>query len=444
METQFENLARMTRAWANGNAEGHASHGHAREWLALERSMQRQGRALAQRRLVGGSALVVTAIVALMVLRGFGRPDPKLSFVVSEGTASVGGTLRSDRSPARVSFSDGSDVVLNPGARGTVVGTTARGARVRLDAGRARFAVAHRPQTDWSVEAGPFTVIVHGTVFDVGWSEQSGALAVDLLVGSVTIKGPVVGGAVTLRAGQRLTARATTGQANIDQIDESDRGAGRGSASSASAGIPPGDGPASDGVVAPVAATVAPAATAGAVAASGPTRPSRRSSLSTAIADTSSTWASRVASGAFKGVVDEADATGVERCLAEIPAASLQALADAARYVRRTDLARRALLAERRRFVGSVGAHDAAFLIGRLAEDSSGDSREALAWYDRYLGEGEDGEHGTYASEALGRKMMTLDRLGEGAEARIAAERYLELFAGGAFASRARRIQQQR
>ena len=169
-----------------------------------------------------------------------------------------------------------------------------------------------------------------------------------------------------------------------------------------------------------------------------------------AVAGIPADWPGRVASGAFQGVVDEADAIGVEQCLARAPAESLVALADAARYVRRTDLARQALLAERRRFARSVGAHDAAFLIGRLAEDTSGDLREALLWYDRYLeqsqadsggGNKNDGYEGTYASEALGRKMLALDRLGEAADARVTAEHYLTAFPTGAFATRARRIQ---
>ena len=155
----------------------------------------------------------------------------------------------------------------------------------------------------------------------------------------------------------------------------------------------------------------------------------------------SATWPSRVASGAFQSVVDDADTAGVERCLAVASVQSLAALADAARYARRTDLARRALLAERRRFPDAQGAHDAAFLIGRIAEDARQDLREALTWYDRYL---EEGIRGTYRSEALGRRMLALYRLGELADARGAAERYLATFPGGAYTARARRIQAQR
>jgi ferric-dicitrate binding protein FerR (iron transport regulator) len=485
-ERQLENLGRMARKWstsASTRDREPSSDGQTRQWLALERSMQRGARVAARRRFVGASAVALTAVAALLVARGLGRPDNNLSFVVSEGTASVatsvGDTVQPEQIPVRMSFSDGSDVILHPGARGAVIGTTKLGARVRLEEGRARFTVAHRPKTNWSVEAGPFTVVVHGTVFDVGWSRESGALAVDLLVGSVTIRGPVQGGTatgtITMTAGQRLTARASSGISRLSRIDQTDtvdpiaaNGDDRPPVTPAGAAVvePPGAAASpppiaaapeiARGVVPAPAPGEAPggainprpavrrqhAASPAAVSVSDLDSARRLGRPSTVIAGISASWAARVASGAFQGVVDEADAIGVELCLAKAPADSLAALADAARYVRRTDLARQALLAERRRFARSVGAHDAAFLIGRLAEDTGGDLREALLWYDRYLEQSQTGTYaGTYASEALGRKMLALDRLGEAADARVTAQRYLTAFPTGAFATRARRIQ---
>jgi ferric-dicitrate binding protein FerR (iron transport regulator) len=509
VESQLENLARMARQWAAAapsepgaapprparpwehdqfpsqtfqSIDQQPPDGQARQWLALERSMQKRAQAVARRRFVGASAVALTAVAALMVVRGLGRSDRNLSFVASEGTASVGGTVHPEQIPVRLSFSDGSDVILHPGARGAVIGTTKRGARVRLEEGRARFTVAHRPKTEWSVEAGPFTVVVHGTVFDVGWSRETGALVVDLLIGSVTIRGPVSGrsgtvagtvtGTVTMTAGQRLTALAATGLNRLSRIDRTDTpdgvaepGANAPGPAAAPAGavVAPTEGAAAPpaGAILEVAPAVASnAAPADVVPADAADRrsavrrqhaaadpgaldlPRRFSRSMPAVAGIPADWSVRVASGAFQGVVDEADAIGVEQCLARAPAESLVALADAARYVRRTDLARQALLAERRRFARSVGAHDAAFLIGRLAEDTSGDLREALLWYDRYLeqSQGDSGHDGTYASEALGRKMLALDRLGEAADARVTAEHYLTAFPTGAFATRARRI----
>ena len=94
----------------------------------------------------------------------------------------------------------------------------------------------------------------------------------------------------------------------------------------------------------------------------------------------------------------------------------LAALADAARYRRRDDSARRALEAQRRRFHGSPRAADAAFFLGRLDENDGAGLIHALRWYDRYL---DEAPTGSYAAEALGRKMVAMrDLYGVAAGAR--------------------------
>jgi hypothetical protein len=66
-----------------------------------------------------------------------------------------------------------------------------------------------------------------------------------------------------------------------------------------------------------------------------------------------------------------------------------------------------------------------------------GDPEGALVWYDRYLAEARGG---TYASEALGRKMLVVQRLQGVAAARAIAMQYLERFPGGPHASSAKAI----
>lgn len=417
MQRQFANLARVTRAWAVNSRlpqaprspqAPRAPRAQAPEWLVLERALRRRRRTSARVRLAGGLALGAAAVAAVLVVRGALQPQPALTYR----------QVRAVDGQAWLSFSDGSDVVLQPGARGRVVATTAHGALIQVDAGSARFSIRHRPQTEWSVAAGPFTVVVHGTVFDVTWFADSSALQVGLVAGAVTVRGPVAGGAVAVRPGQRLTVLGATGQTRIDRLDEAVPAPRPVLPAPADAEVPPG---------------VAPTVAVPAVPA--PARPT-----GTAVREVSASWAARVASGAFRGVVADAQVLGVERCLALAPAASLAALADAARYARRPELARRALLAERRRFAGTVGAHDAAFLLGRLAEDATGDHRQALRWFDRYLDEAGAARAATYTGEALGRRMLALERLGRAAEARAAAMAYLQSFPGGPHARRAERL----
>jgi hypothetical protein len=144
--------------------------------------------------------------------------------------------------------------------------------------------------------------------------------------------------------------------------------------------------------------------------------------------------------GQVEAVVEAAHRQGVARALATAELPDLVALGDAARYLRRDDLARRALLATRARFPRAPEARDAAFLLGRLEEGGAKDANGAavaLAWYDRYLAGGEAGD---YAAEALGRKMVLLDRLEGRPRARAAAAAYLARFPHGSYASAARAL----
>jgi hypothetical protein len=148
-------------------------------------------------------------------------------------------------------------------------------------------------------------------------------------------------------------------------------------------------------------------------------------------------WAASLAAGDVDGVLADAERRGLEATLAGAPAADLAALADAARYRRRNPIARRALLAERARFPSSSRARDAAFLIGRIEDDTPGGGERGIEWYDRYL---EEAPAGAYASEALGRK-MTATKGTRGIEAaRELARDYLRRFPGGTYSAAARAL----
>jgi hypothetical protein len=148
-------------------------------------------------------------------------------------------------------------------------------------------------------------------------------------------------------------------------------------------------------------------------------------------------WSEALANGNWDAILADADRVGAREILDRASSEDLFALADAARYRRRLELSREALLAERRRFPGSARASDAAFLLGRVEETGGGETARALRWYDEYLAHAPDG---TYASEALGRR-MTLTKQREGsARARPIAEEYLRRFPEGAYAGSARAL----
>ena len=62
-----------------------------------------------------------------------------------------------------------------------------------LEDGAISAAVVDRDASSWHVAAGPFTVLVTGTKFDVRWSPAEQALALDIHEGSVTVLGPSLG-----------------------------------------------------------------------------------------------------------------------------------------------------------------------------------------------------------------------------------------------------------
>lgn len=147
-------------------------------------------------------------------------------------------------------------------------------------------------------------------------------------------------------------------------------------------------------------------------------------------------WSAKVAAGDSQAVVADAERIGMDATLSGADSQSLAALADAARYAGRPDLADKTLVEERRRFPGGARAQAAAFLLGRAADDR-GDLQGGLAWYRRYLTEAPGGP---YAAEALGREMLAIENLqGRGAAVPLAGE-YLRRFPNGTYLLRARAL----
>ena len=145
-------------------------------------------------------------------------------------------------------------------------------------------------------------------------------------------------------------------------------------------------------------------------------------------------WADELASGNWDRILEDVERAGLGATLNSASSEELFALADAARYRRRTELAHAALLAQRRRFPGSPRA---LFLLGRVEESRGGGMARAVAWYDEYLARAPTG---AYAAEALGRKMTITSKAGGPAKARPIAEEYLRRFPRGSYVASARAI----
>jgi TolA-binding protein len=359
--------------------------------------------------LAGALAAAAVALVALPVRRlgdGASPAPAPLGYQVE------GGTVR---------FADGTRVELASDARGRLTSVDQHGARFAIEHGAAEVHVTPRPDARWLFDAGPFLITVRGTVFRAAWNEVESQLDLRMEKGLVSVTGPVTGGPIAVRGGQHLTVTLREARVLLRGLDESDAGGAQAQAQvQAPAGTPP----------APAPSERPLPGGARAAAARAPAHAGRGGSG----------WAAALAVGDFDAILAEADREGT-RALGSRSSDELAALADAARYRRRDELARQALLAQRRRFPASLPATDAAFLLGRLDEGDggggSGGLQRAVAWYDRYLAEAPSG---VYASEALGREMVAVQRLHGTARARAIADEYARRFPSGTYAGAARAL----
>jgi hypothetical protein len=396
------------------------------------------------------AAVIALVLVARDVQRG--RP---VTYVVAAGAAEQDGYIRGGQDGSRVQFSDGTHVDLGHGARVSVLARGPRGARLRVEEGEARFDVAHLPRAAWSVEAGPYVVYVTGTVFDVRWSGSDEVIEVRMRSGSVQVGGPLLPERVTLRAGQRLRARLASGEMLIGEarVGAVDSTAARPGAGASATALPPSDQGAGEpaveiGATPPPAPEPAPAAAAPVPApapeqepAAAPARPAIVRRAAPHVSPVQPSWSPRawsiaVTSGNAARVVAEAESHGLDKTLLEVDSTALMALSDAGRYSGRPEVAVRALMAERRRFPDTTFAHAAAFLLGKLADDR-GEVAAGLTWYRRYLAETPDGP---YAAEALGRKMLAVERISGRDAARGVAAEYVQRFQNGTYMLQAHAI----
>jgi ferric-dicitrate binding protein FerR (iron transport regulator)/TolA-binding protein len=356
-------------------------------------------------------AMAAAALLCGVLALWLGRKPAPLEYQVMGSLTAQGDWLGvlPDRGSAQLRFSEGTELELGPGSKGRVAEVTADGARFELGAGRLHARVVHRPKSRWVVAAGPYAIEVTGTAFDVRWSESGERLEVKLHDGSVIVRGPSLHDGIRLGAGQRLVAHGPSGKAELSSLFAPEAAAEKSTAE-------PALGPA-----APAEPAAPPAAGGSAPEPSAPRAPS---------------WSELVAAGKFRGVLDAARARGVDQTLASGSLTDLAALSDAARYAGEPGLARRGLLAQRKRFPSSAEARAAAFILGRMADDG-GSPSEALGWYDRYLAEKPGG---SFAAEASGRRLVALVRLGRTDAAREAAESYVKRYPRGAHAKYAREL----
>lgn len=324
-----------------------------------------------------------------------------------------------DAKEASIRFSDGTTVLLDPGARARVVRVDRLGADLVLEGGRARTSFVPNRGGHWNLNVGPFAVAVTGTRFDVVWKPDEDLFELSLFSGKVSLSGCAFGESRALQAGE--TARAWCRQ-NRFEISKTPR------APEAAAPLSP---------TRPEIA-LAPTAT--------PEVPRRESSIPRTIEhaerhapEGAPSYRALIAGGMYREAVAAAVAGGFDATCARADLADLEALARAARLSGDSTHAITAYRVLRERFPRTREAATAAYYVGRVAFDGRGDYPEASRWFRTYLAEQPGG---SLSREALGRLMEALQRSGDTEGARRVAAQYISLYPTGPHAVLARTLSQ--
>ncbi|HEY3255170.1 MAG TPA: FecR family protein [Polyangiaceae bacterium] len=362
----------------------------------------RARRARTRRRLsrlgYGAGAAALAAAVLLFLLR-----PRALEFQVDGGASAgqLGALLAAPSTSARsLSFSDGSRLRLHSGAQARVVSSTEHGARVVIERGVVRADVVPRADNDWSLLGGPFEIHVTGTSFESGWDPQRQQLFVNMHEGHVLVSAECLSQSRALSAGQSAT---------FSCVPEP---------SPAIFQEPP---------PAPQAAT----ALLPVPARAGSARTLPVPSASAAPPTRAPSWRELSAHADYAGALAAAEREGFEQLCESLSAAELLELANTARLAGHAERASAGYAAVRRRFAGSESAASAAFHLGQLAFDGSGDYGSARRFFADYLAEC---RNCALAPEALGRRMEAEQRQGALGLARASARLYLERYPKGAHA----------
>ena len=320
------------------------------------------------------AGLAVAAALTLWWLRPAGDGATGAGPLLGEVTLDPGAVL-GGAEPRVVAMADGSRVELD--RRATLEVLTNEGDKfvTAVRRGRARFDVRPGGPRRWVIETDLATVEVVGTAFAV--DRKADGLTVSVERGVVLVRGErVPGRVVRLTAGEQVDVRAesfdsTLADARAAQrtVGTSDGDVARDSGSGSVSGSGSGSGSGSVSASAP----------------STPTRPLLDGPATIARAD------ARIAAGDF---------TGAARVLDDY-------LADAD---------------------ADASAGLAAFLLGRLAQDSLGDPDRAAAAFARAL---QIGSPRAVQDEALARRATALARAGRTEEARAVARGYLARYPAG-------------
>jgi hypothetical protein len=280
---------------------------------------------------------------------------------------------------------------------------------VVIEDGQAQVAIVHRRDTSFHILAGPFDVNVTGTQFDVAFDVVTQTFALKMKSGTVRVTGPGLREPVEVRDKSELLLSAkpadVASNADVPVLSAT-----------------------------PIESTKAQEDTS-----------QQRNALPEAAAakphsmplvkSPHESFVELDARGQHQRIVELAEQHGTSTIIAKSNPMELLALGNAARFTGRYTLATNTYRALRERFAHSREALASAFYLGRLLESSAPD--QAIFWYERYSSESPGGD---FVADALGRRVVLLQRSQPGVRAENAASEYLNRFPNGPYAGFARKL----
>jgi hypothetical protein len=326
---------------------------------------------------------------------GSGSGPPTAHFDTAEVAAQV--PLESGhKSTATLDFSDGSSVVFQEKASGTIEELSPEHTGLRLRQGRVEVSVKKKAGRTWTLRAGPYSVRVVGTRFSVDFDQERQRVFVAVTEGQVLVLGgglPEAG--VAVGAGGRLERQEGADHARAAKLEAKQEPPRRENESL--------EEEATQQNLKPIPPSKAPVS-----------------------------WRERAREGSYQAALEAAKREGFQRLVQTLNDADLLLLANAARYAGDGGHARTALLGLRERFPGSAAASLAAFYRAR----QSGPATPAgVQWLRTYLREAPSGELAAAARVDL---MNALLGMGDKQGARQIAAEYLRYHPSGPHAAKAR------
>lgn len=387
----------------------------ARLVMRLRQGQPPRAKPLVPLRVWAPASLLGVAAVAWLSLRLGSSVSPSLEANWQGNPVAAGAALVvSGEAAVPLSFSDGSEVVLEPSAQATLQSVGEKSTGLVLERGRLSAKLERKRGTAWTIAAGPYEVRGTGSTFTVDWDRASG-FRIQVSEGSARVTGgDLPEGGVQVGAGDELSRghRAETVTAPSPER--------------------------------PVRVQELPVVEAEETPEERPAGQTRAQKVAPeplepvpAEVPSKARWQSLAERGEYAAALRDAEAQGFEAVLSSSSASELLLLGNSARYARSSQRARQAYGAIRSRFAGSHPARLSAYYLARLSGDVDGQPRSEAGWLRTYLAESPGGE---LSASARARLMEVLRALGDAAGARSIARDYLRYHPAGPHAGVARSL----